>query len=217
MEHIIDRNQHIILYDQAITGQVNKHFVITENACVTYIFLIVDQADISITVELSGIGGLAYIFGICVLSDQQRLTITTCQDHRGVKSASDVLIKSVVGHQASINYNGVIMVNKGALKSKATQYNKNILIGPDAHAWSCPSLEVSNNDVCCKHGSATARLDSDQLVYMGSRGFCPQTAQMLLLQGFFVDILEKIDNTSYRQKIDETIASRLSYITQSPY
>lgn len=53
-------------------------------------------------------------------------------------------------------------------------------------------------------------MDEEALFYMKSRGISDQTAKALLLQGFALDILEKIKPSEIRLYVDELVNKQLN-------
>jgi Fe-S cluster assembly protein SufD len=89
-------------------------------------------------------------------------------------------------------YSGLIRVRKGAVGTNAFQTNRNLVLGPGAHADSVPNLEIEENDVRCSHASAVGPIDEAQRFYLESRGVPPEVADRLIVLGFLDDALGQI-------------------------
>jgi Fe-S cluster assembly protein SufD len=107
-------------------------------------------------------------------------------------------------------FNGKIFVRKDAQKTNAFQSNKNILLSPAASINTKPQLEIFADDVKCSHGCTVGSLDEEALFYLQSRGISYTTAIALLLQGFAMEILDKIPSDSIRNYVKDLIAQRLN-------
>ncbi len=148
----------------------------------------------NIRVVLQGQRACARIRGLYALGDAQQLEIKSKQEHVWGDTLSDVLFKGVLVGNGSVSYNGTIYVAPGAHKSRAKQYNMNLLSGGGSatNVRSVPSLEVLADNVTCAHGSAVGQLDALHLFYLQSRGVVHQTAKELLVKGFIADTLKDI-------------------------
>ena len=88
-------------------------------------------------------------------------------------------------------YTGLIRVRPDARGTNAYQTNRNIKLSEDAWAESVPNLEIENNEVHCSHASAVGPIDGEQLFYLESRGVPTETAERLIVTGFFDEVLDQ--------------------------
>lgn len=112
--------------------------------------------------------------------------------HAAARSRSEMLYKGIVDHKSRAVFNGRLHVEKSAQKIKAYQANHNVLLSPQAEAYSKPELEIYADDVVCKHGATTGQLDEEALFYLRTRGIPADTATKMLLQGFANEIMQYI-------------------------
>ena len=68
-----------------------------------------------------------------------------------------------------------------------------------------PELEIYADDVKCSHGSASGSLDDNSIFYLMSRGLNYKEAKELLINGFLLDVVEKITDTEIKNLIKNTI------------
>lgn len=148
------------------------------------------SAQISIECILRGQGAHADIRGAYILSQEHSVAINTFQHHEACNTSSTLLMKGALHGKAFAQYHGTIRVEKPAHGAYASQENKNILLSNAARAVSVPNLEVLNNEVKCFHGSAVGRFDKDQLLYAACRGIDEESAERMLLQAFFADVVD---------------------------
>lgn len=118
------------------------------------------------------------------LTDQTHYVCTIEQHHQGPYTQSSVELKTVVDHQASITYNGSIVIAKTAVHAKASQIHKALLMSDQAKVHSQPMLEVETHEVQCSHGSAIAAINKFQMWFLASRGIEHNQAKTLLKDGF---------------------------------
>lgn len=147
----------------------------------------------------------ATVSGIYALCKTQEYTINTRQQHEGAHARSDLCINGMAADSASILYQGTIAVQKNAIKTKASQENKTILLSSHAQAVSIPSLEVQTNDVQCAHGSAVGPFDQNHVYYLQSRGLSLYQAQNLMLKGFLAKLLDGTSDAEWADRMIEKL------------
>jgi Fe-S cluster assembly protein SufD len=70
-------------------------------------------------------------------------------------------------------------------------------------------LEIEADDVRCTHGATTAQVDDRELFYLQARGIRPETAQQLLVMGFFNTVLDRLPDAKLRGHIEGLVEARL--------
>ncbi|SVD38293.1 uncharacterized protein METZ01_LOCUS391147, partial [marine metagenome] len=68
-----------------------------------------------------------------------------------------------------------------------------------------PELEIYADDVKCSHGSTSGSLDENSIFYLMSRGLNHKEAKKLLINGFLLDVVEKITDLEIKKLIKEII------------
>ena len=181
------------------------HVTVHEQSVLHYYALYTASGFFDLVFDVRGPGAQVLCNGGYVLTENQKLKLTTKQLHEAPYSQSELIMKGALSGSAKATYNGAIYIGHKAHQTNAGQTNANLLLSPQACAESIPSLEVLTNDVQCRHGSAVGQLDEDQLLYMCARGMNPQQARSLLLNGYLSDIFLKIEDVAMRQRIIERI------------
>ncbi len=132
----------------------------------------------------------------------------TRQYHRAARTRSTLLAKGAVAESSRSVYTGLIEIEKGAKKTDARQTNHNLLLSPRAHADSVPNLDIRENDVVCAHASSVGPLDELQRWYLESRGVERRDAERLMIQGFFLEMLDALP-TAIARLVEDDVASVL--------
>ncbi|MDQ7850775.1 MAG: SufD family Fe-S cluster assembly protein, partial [Armatimonadota bacterium] len=122
--------------------------------------------------------------------------------------------KGAVKDRGRTVFAGLIRVHPGAQKTNAFQSNRNLLLNAGARSDSIPKLEIMANDLRCTHGSATSRLNDEQLFYLMSRGLRRQQAVQMVVDGFFAEVLDRIPLERLRQQVQEEIAGKIAESSQ---
>lgn len=154
----------------------------------------------------------AHLYGLYFQQGQSHIDNHTVVDNVKPNCFSNELYKGIMNGNASGVFNGKIFVRPQAQKTNAYQSNKNVLLSDSASVNTKPQLEIFADDVKCSHGCTVGRLDEDGLFYLQSRGIPEKMATSLLLQGFAIDILEKIKLSPIRAYVDLLVSERLELI-----
>ena len=148
--------------------------------------------------------------GLYLPDRDQHVANNVYVEHAKTHGVSHQLYKGINDNTASSVFVGKIYVAEDAQKTDAYQSNKNVLISEDAKAVSKPQLEIYADDVSCTHGSTTGQLDEEALFFMQARGIGKETARMLLLKAFVIDVIETIENDAYKNMVHRLVEVRLS-------
>ncbi|RYY30395.1 MAG: Fe-S cluster assembly protein SufD [Chitinophagaceae bacterium] len=152
----------------------------------------------------------AHLYGLYYQGGQSHVDNHTIVDNVQPDCLSNELYKGILDNQSTGVFNGKIYVQKDAQKTNAFQSNKNVLLSETANVNTKPQLEIFADDVKCSHGCTIGSLDEEGLFYLQSRGIPRNQAMALLLQGFAVDILDKIKPAPIRAYIEDLITHRLT-------
>tara|TARA_B100001173_G_scaffold26004_2_gene20490 strand:- start:21 stop:1268 length:1248 start_codon:yes stop_codon:yes gene_type:complete len=147
----------------------------------------------------------AFINGIFSLTDDKHHEIRTTVNHLTENTKSYQLIKSVLGKNSKSVYQGKIFVNSKAQKTDGYQLSKAILLDKTSEFNAKPELEIYADDVKCSHGSASGSLNEDSIFYLMSRGLNYQQSKELLINGFLLDVIEKITDSEVKNLIKNII------------
>ena len=158
-----------------------------------------------INCNLKGEYSSAFVNGIFSLNDNKHHEIRTIINHLIENTKSFQLIKSVLENSSKAVYQGKIFVNSDAQKTDGYQLSKAILLDRDAEFNAKPELEIYADDVKCSHGSASGSLNEDSIFYLMSRGLNYNQARELLINGFLLDVVEKITDSEIRNLIKNMI------------
>ncbi len=155
--------------------------------------------------NLNGEYSSAFVNGILSLNNSNHHEIRTTINHLTENTKSYQLIKSVLEGSSKAVYQGKIYVNPKAQKTDGYQLSKAILLNKDAEFNAKPELEIYADDVKCSHGSASGSLNESSIFYLMSRGLNYQQARELLINGFLLDVVEKITDPEVKNLIKNII------------
>ena len=143
----------------------------------------------------------AFINGIINLKNSQHHEIKTNINHLAENTKSYQVIKSVLNDNSKGIYQGKIFVDSKAQKTNGYQLSKALLLNKNTEFDSKPELEIYADDVKCSHGSTSGNLDEEAIFYLMSRGLNYQQSKELIINGFLLDVVEKITEPEIKDLI----------------
>ena len=164
-----------------------------------------DYLKNEINCNLNGEHSSAFINGVFSLKENQQHEIRTTINHLAENTKSYQLIKSVLGKNSKSAYQGKIFVNSKAQKTDGYQLSKAILLDETSEFNAKPELEIYADDVKCSHGSASGSLNEESIFYLMSRGLDYQQSKELLINGFLLEVVEKITDSEIKNLIKNII------------
>ena len=158
-----------------------------------------------INTNLKGEYSSAFVNGIFSLNKDKHHEIRTIINHLTENTKSYQLIKSVLEDGSKAAYQGKIFVNSEAQKTDGYQLSKAILLDKTTEFNAKPELEIYADDVKCSHGSASGSLNENSIFYLMTRGLNYKEAKELLINGFLLDVIEKITDREIKNLIKNMI------------
>ena len=149
--------------------------------------------------NLKGKFASAFVNGIFSLNNKKHHEIKSNINHLFENTKSYQLIKAVLGDESKAVYQGKIFVNSDAQKTDGYQLSKAILLNENSEFNAKPELEIYADDVKCSHGSASGNLNEDSIFYIMSRGLNYEESKKLLINGFLLDVVEKITDDEIKK------------------
>jgi len=158
-----------------------------------------------INCNLNGEHSSAFVNGIFSLKEDKQHEIRTTINHLVENTRSYQLIKSVLGKNTKTAYQGRIFVDSRAQKTDGYQLSKAILLDETSEFNAKPELEIYADDVKCSHGSASGSLNENSIFYLMSRGLNYKQSKDLLINGFLLDVVEKITDLEIKKLVKTMI------------
>jgi Fe-S cluster assembly protein SufD len=142
-----------------------------------------------------------YLNGLTMVNGEQESdthsTISLTKPH----GITNQLHKCIVDDRAHAIFNGKVFVPQAAQQTNAGQLNRNLLLSAKARIDTKPQLEITADNVKCSHGATVSQLEDDEIFYLQSRGLDIETAKILLINAFAVEIVDRIPVASVRKQL----------------
>jgi len=189
------------------------HAIIGKDATFTSYVITVGGSVVRLlpTVEYSGPGSSADLYGLYFATDNQHLEHRIHVEHKIPNAKSRVNYKGALsGESARTVWIGDVFIKATAEGTDTYELNRNLLLSDGARADSVPNLEIETGEIVgAGHASTTGRFDDEQLFYLQSRGIPAEEARRLVIRGFFAEIVAKLKIESIEERIMNRIDAEL--------
>ncbi len=162
-----------------------------------------------VNVQLREPGSHAKLFGLMLTDGRQHLDYQTMQDHQAPHTESDLTFKNALLGRSRTVFRGVVWLHPEAQQTAAYQSSHGLLLSSKARADAIPILEIEADDVRCKHGATTGRIDDDHMFYLMSRGLSYQEAQRMIVSGFLETVVAEFPVEGFQDKIRLAVDARI--------
>ncbi|MEA4811905.1 MAG: Fe-S cluster assembly protein SufD [Anaerolineaceae bacterium] len=160
-------------------------------------------------VDLTAEHAQARLRGFYFNGSGEKLDLDTQVNHFAPRSQSDLLFKGAANGSGKVTWEGMIYVDPLAMGTDAYQSNRNLALSPQAEIHSIPGLEICADDVQCSHGATVGRIDEEELFYLGTRGIARAEAEKLIVNGFFAEIIDEVNDPKIREQLSARINEKL--------
>lgn len=163
------------------------------------------------TMSYSAPGGDAELLGLYFAGAGQHLEHRMFVDHDTPHCRSSVLYKGALqGEGAHTVWIGDVLVRSNAIGTDTYEVNRNLVLSEGARADSVPNLELETGEIVgAGHASATGRFDDEQLFYLQARGIPEEVARLLVVRGFFADVLGRLGVEDLTREVMSRVDERL--------
>ena len=159
--------------------------------------------------ELDGRGANGRMSGFFFADKDQLFDLDTQQNHNAPLTSTDLLFKGAAKDVARTVWQGMIKSLPNMQKIDGYQACRNLLLSRDARMDSIPGLEIEADDVACSHAATFGTLEEDLLFYLMSRGIPRPQAQLMLIDGFFDELLQRVPFERVRARLQEAIEEKI--------
>jgi len=212
-----DSNLHVVFVQDWNGGAIHySHHLahVGKGAVLTHISVSLggDVVVVKPSVQLVGEGGEGHLFGAYFADATQHLEHRVYVHHQGPKTVSRVSYKGALhGAGARTVWIGDVLIGPAAVGTDSYEQNRNLVLSEGTRADSIPNLEIKTGDIeGAGHASATGRFNDEQLFYLQSRGIKELDARRLVVMGFLVDIISRINDNDLVELLTERIRTKLS-------
>ena len=163
----------------------------------------------SVESELEGQGSETKIVGAFFGTGDQHFDIDSKVFHRVEHTTADLVTRGVIDDEARSVYEGVQNVGRDAWDTSSYQRENTLMLSDESEADASPKLIINNHDTEASHSATVGQIDREDLFYMTSRALDEQEATNMLVEGFFVPVLEEVEVEELREDLSSLVTQRL--------
>ncbi|AHG03333.1 SufB domain-containing protein [Halobacterium sp. DL1] len=159
----------------------------------------------SVSTELNGDSSETKIVGAFFGHDDQHFDLDAKVWHRAEHTTADLVTRGVIDDHARSVYEGVQDVGPDAWDTSSYQRENTLMLSDESEADASPKLIINNHDTEASHSATVGQIDQEDLFYMQNRGVPEQAATNMLVEGFFVPVLEEVEVDELREDLEARI------------
>ena len=162
-----------------------------------------------IEVDAVGTGANARVSGFFFADKGQFFDLDTQQNHNAPLTNTDLLFKGAARDNARTLWQGMIKSLPKMQQIDGYQVCRNLMLSDEARMDSIPGLEIEADDVACSHAATFGTLEEEPIYYLMSRGITRPQAQLMIIEGFFDELLQRVPFERVRQRLMDEIELKI--------
>ncbi len=162
-----------------------------------------------IEVDTVGAGANARVSGFFFADNDQFFDLDTQQNHNAPLTNTDLLFKGAARDNARTLWQGMIKSLPQMQRIDGYQVCRNLMLSDSARMDSIPGLEIEADDVACSHAATFGTLEAEPIYYLMSRGIPRPQAQLMIIEGFFDELLQRVPFERVRQRLMDEIEAKI--------
>ncbi|MBV7302644.1 Fe-S cluster assembly protein SufD [Corynebacterium sp. TAE3-ERU2] len=163
-------------------------------------------------------GGDAEMLGLYFADSGQYFEQRLLVDHSIKNCRSNVLYKGALQStgessrsEARTAWIGDVLIRPEATGTDTYEKNNNLLLTQGARADAVPNLEIQTGEIVgAGHAATVGRFDDEHMFYLQSRGIPESEAKMLIVRGFFTDVIKRIPLQEIRDNLEKMVEQELT-------
>jgi Fe-S cluster assembly scaffold protein SufB len=148
--------------------------------------------------------------GLYFTERSEHLDLFTTDLHEQGDTTGDTIWKGALTGDSRASYEGLIQIERGAQNTHTYLQTHSMLLSPQAKGDAIPSLIVETDNVSASHGGTVGEIDEDQVFYMTTRGIPRREAVRTLVEGYFEEVVQRLDDEALEGVVRERIAAKLT-------
>ncbi|PSP57658.1 Fe-S cluster assembly protein SufD [Halobacteriales archaeon QH_7_66_36] len=164
----------------------------------------------TVETHLDGDSSEARIVGAFYGHDDQHFDIDARVWHNDENTTADLVTRGVIDDEARSVYEGVQDVGREAWNTSSYQRENTLMLSEESEADASPKLIINNHDTEASHSATVGQVDEEDMFYMTSRSVPERAAKNMLVEGFYVPVLEEIEVDELRDDFSALVRERLA-------
>jgi Fe-S cluster assembly protein SufD len=163
----------------------------------------------SVESHLDGDSSESKIVGAFYGHNDQHFDVDARVWHNAEHTTADLVTRGVIDDEARSVYEGVQNVGREAWDTNSYQRENTLMLSDESEADASPKLIINNHDTEASHSATVGQVSAEDMFYMTSRGVPERLAKNMLVEGFYVPVLEEIEVEELREDFEGRIRDRL--------
>jgi Fe-S cluster assembly protein SufD len=147
--------------------------------------------------------------GLYFTERNEHLDLFTTDRHEAAHTTGDTVWKGALTGDSRASYEGLIHIIPKATDVDTYLQTHSMLLSPKAKGDAIPSLIVEVDNVKASHGGTVGELDPDQIFYMMTRGISRAEAVRVLVEGYFEEVVQRLDDPGLEDLVRRRVAEKL--------
>jgi Fe-S cluster assembly protein SufD len=148
--------------------------------------------------------------GLYFTERDEHLDLFTTDKHEAGHTTGDTVWKGALTGDSRASYEGLIHIVPNAQESHTYLQTHQMLLSQKAKGDAIPSLIVETDNVSASHGGTVGELDEDQIFYMMARGIPRSEAVRVLVEGYFEEVVQRLNDEALETLVRRRIAEKLA-------
>ena len=147
--------------------------------------------------------------GLYFTEREEHLDLFTRDRHEQGHTTGDTVWKGALTGRSRASYEGLIEIIPGAQETHTYLQTHQMLLSQNAKGDAIPSLIVQTDNVSASHGGTVGELDEEQIFYMNTRGLPRSEAVRILVEGYFEEVVQRLEDEGLEALVRRRIADKL--------
>jgi len=147
--------------------------------------------------------------GLYFTERSEHLDLFTTDRHEAGHTHGDTVWKGALTGDSRASYEGLIHIVPDAQETHTYLQTHQMLLSQRAKGDAIPSLIVETDNVSASHGGTVGELDEEQIFYMMARGISRAEAVRTLVEGYFEEVVQRLDDDGLATLVRRRIAEKL--------
>jgi Fe-S cluster assembly protein SufD len=147
--------------------------------------------------------------GLYFTERDEHLDLFTTDRHEAGHTAGDTVWKGALTGESRASYEGLIHIVPNAQETHTYLQTHQMLLSQRAKGDAIPSLIVETDNVSASHGGTVGELDEEQIFYMMTRGISRIEAVRTLVEGYFEEVVQRLDDPGLEELVRRRIGEKL--------
>jgi len=143
-------------------------------------------------VWMTGRGARGEVLSVAFASEDMHQDAGAKMVHVAPDTSSTIVSKSISKGGGRTSYRGLVKVEPGARRVKASVVCDALLLDEDSRSDTYPYMDIQEEDTSIGHEATVSKVADDQIFYLQSRGLTEEEAMAMIVRGFIEPIAKEL-------------------------